>query len=272
MSAEVSIRIGDVQVTPLLDGWAPLPLADECPGRDVDWRDERRRFPWAFDGEASWAWHVRAFLLRTASERVLVDTGIGHLREPPYEVDGRIEDSLRDAALEPAAVTHVVHTHLHADHAGGACGPDGEPRFPNAMHHVHPSDWSFFAARGSSAREALTAIEANGRLDLDPADREVVPGVRVLHTPGHTPGHRSVVVGEGGHVLLLTGDLLHLPIQVAHPEWDSSHDVDPMLGAASRRVLLFRAMSSGWRVGVSHFARPFGRVGHDGWQPDAGPV
>jgi glyoxylase-like metal-dependent hydrolase (beta-lactamase superfamily II) len=271
MSAEASIRVGDVAVTPLLDGWAPLPLTDECPGREVDWGAEQRRFPWAFDGETSWTWHVRAFLLRTAAARVLVDTGIGHLREPPYDVDGRIEESLRDVAVEPNAITHVVHTHLHADHAGGACGPDGGPRFPDAVHHVHPSDWTFFAERGSLAREAMVAIEADGRLDLDPADREVVPGVRMLHTPGHTPGHRSVIVGHGAHVLLLTGDLLHLPVQVAHPEWESSHDTDPMLGVASRRVLLFRAMSGRWRVGVTHFARPFGRVGPDGWRADPDP-
>ena len=69
--------------------------------------------------------------------------------------------------------------------------------------------------------------------------------------------------------MLLTGDLLHLPLQVAHPEWPSSHDVDPDTGAISRVSVLARAQGAGWHVAVSHFARPFGHVVADGWS--AGP-
>jgi glyoxylase-like metal-dependent hydrolase (beta-lactamase superfamily II) len=158
---------------------------------------------------------------------------------------------------------------LHADHAGGACRPDGSPRFPNAVHHVHDADWRFFAEADDDddfeGRTAMQAIEERGRLSVTTKDRTIVEGVRVIHTPGHTPGHRSVLVEDGDDAMLLTGDLLHIPIQVAHPEWASTHDVDPMLGVGARRMLLFRARYRGWRVAVSHFGRPFGRVGDDGW-------
>ena len=258
------VRIGEVEVVPLCDGWAPLPLGDEAPGHDVDWDAERETYPWAFEGERDWQWHVHAFLLRTASGLVLVDTGIGHLGRPPFDVSGRIEEELAAIAADPGGVTHVIHTHLHADHAGGACRPDGEARFPNAVHHVHPADWAFFAGADDpddfNGRRAMLILEEAGMLDLAPEDREIVPGVRVVHTPGHTPGHRSAILADGPFTMLFTGDLLHLPIQIAHPEWASNHDEDEALGSASRAALLLQAREGRWGVAVSHFGRPFGGV------------
>lgn len=259
------IRVGDVEVVPLCDGFAPLPLADEAPGRAVDWDVERERYPWAFEGadEGSWAWHVHAFLLRTAFGLALIDTGIGHLGRPPFDVVGRIDAELAEAGADAEDVAHVVHTHLHADHAGGACRPDGEARFPNAVHHVHPADWTFFSHADDedlNGWEAMLILEEAGMLDLSPEDREVVPGLRVVHSPGHTPGHRSAILADGPFTMLFTGDLLHVPIQVAHPGWDSNHDEDPEEGAASRVALLDRAREARWGVAVSHFSRPFGGV------------
>jgi len=272
------IRVGAVEVVPLCDGWAPLPLSDEAPGNDVDWPAERAAYPWAFSPEdpGAWAWHVHAFLLRLSAGLVLVDSGIGHLGRPPADVAGRIEEELAAAGVGPTDVRHVIHTHLHSDHAGGACRSDGEPRFPNAVHHVHPADWDFFATADDSAefegRLAMRRLEELGMLDLDPDDREVVPGVRLLHSPGHTPGHRSVLLADDRAWMLFTGDLLHLPVQVAHPDWASGHDEDPGLGVTSRMGLLSRARDDRWGVAVSHFGRPFGRVLGDGrsqrWDPE----
>ena len=169
-----------------------------------------------------------------------------------------------DAGVEPADVRVVVLTHLHADHAGGGLGPDGEPRFPNARYVVHPADWAFFAdsddAQDYTARHALARVDDLGMLDLTEDDRDVAPGVAVVHTPGHTPGHRSVTLTQAPRTLLLTGDLLHLPIQAAHPEWPSSHDEDPAAGAVSRARLLQDARQGSWTIGVHHFAEPFGTL------------
>lgn len=257
------IRVGDVEIVPLCDGWAPLALAEEAPGHDVDWDAERSTYPWAFEGEDAWQWHVHAFLLRTASGLVLIDSGIGHLGRPPFDVEGRIDAELAEAGADAEDVAHVVHTHLHADHAGGACRPDGEARFPNAVHHVHPADWTFFGHADDedfSGWEAMLILEEAGMLDLSPEDREIVPGLRVAHAPGHTPGHRGAILEDGPATMLFTGDLLHVPIQVAHPEWESNHDEDPETAAASRAGLLSRARDERWGVAVSHFSRPFGGV------------
>jgi glyoxylase-like metal-dependent hydrolase (beta-lactamase superfamily II) len=137
---------------------------------------------------------------------------------------------------------------------------------------VHAADWAHFATDehrgGFHGRDAIAPLEGTDALSVTTADAEVAPGIRVVHTPGHTPGHRSVLIEDAGERVLLAGDLVHLPVQVAHPSWPSTHDGDPMLGVASRRLMLFRARVGGWVVGVPHFVRPFGRVGSEGWVPD----
>jgi glyoxylase-like metal-dependent hydrolase (beta-lactamase superfamily II) len=269
-----SVTIGSIEVTPLCDGWAALPLEEELPGRAVDWEAERARHPWAFppDEGPSWAWHVHAFLVPHPDGPVLVDSGIGHLGRPPFDVTGRIGEELGAAGVAPTDVAHVVLTHLHADHSGGACRPDGSsPRFPNARYHVHPEDWRFFEVHRTpedfTGRFVMRSIEEAGMLDLDPSDHEIVPGIEVRHAPGHTPGHRVVLLVDRDESLLLTGDLLHVPPQVVHPEWTSPHDEDPELGASERSRHLEAARAEGWTVGVSHFGQPFGRVGPGGWAP-----
>jgi glyoxylase-like metal-dependent hydrolase (beta-lactamase superfamily II) len=133
---------------------------------------------------------------------------------------------------------------------------------------VHPDDWSFFAEAKDPddfhGRTSMALLEQLGMLDLDPGDRDIVPGVRVVHSPGHTPGHRSVILTDGPFTMLFTGDLLHVPVQAAHPEWLSSHDEEPPVGVASRVALLAQARDERWGVAVSHFGRPFGGVLREG--------
>ncbi len=265
------VTLGPVRVVPLCDGWAPLPLREEMPGLDVDWDAERSRHPWAFpdDDRQSWAWHVHAFLVLHPDGVILVDTGIGRFGRPPFDVPGRLDEELRAAGVASEEVVHVVLTHLHADHSGGSCLPDGTPTFPNARYDVHPHDWTFFATERTpddfTGRFAMAALEELGQLDLVPSDHEIERGVSVRHAPGHTPGHRVVQIDAGDDTLLLTGDLLHVPPQIRHPAALSNHDEDAEVGARHRTRWIEASREARWTVGVSHLARPFGHVGGEGW-------
>jgi len=264
-----SVSIGRVQVAVVCEGYGPMSLEDEFPGTPVDREVVRAAHGWMFHDERSWAWHVHAFVLRTAFGMVMVDAGVSPF--PPYApwaVHTALDQALVGAEVEPAEVRLVVHTHLHADHSGGAV-VDGQPRYPNARHVVHRADWEHFANADDGedyvARHAMEVLDERGVLDLDPEDREVWPGIRVVHSPGHTPGHRSVVLVDGPDTLLLTGDLLHTPPQVARPQAPSSHDQDAEAACRSRVRLIRQARDGAWRVAVTHFARPFGRIGAQGW-------
>ncbi len=264
------LRMGDVGIAVACYGFAPLDLADECPGHDVDWQAERARHAWAFLDGRSWPWHVHAFVATGPWGTAVIDTGVGSY--PPYRpwATGSglaAEEAFDEVGSDPGDVGLVVLSHLHADHAGGAWAGES-PRFPNARYVVHEADVAFFADGHepyAAVREARLLRDL-GMLDTDPDDREVAPGLRVIHTPGHTPGHRSVVLDAGEATVLITGDLLHLPIQARHPSWPSSHDEDPERGAASRAAALGLAAEDSWLVGVPHFARPFGRIDDGGWR------
>jgi glyoxylase-like metal-dependent hydrolase (beta-lactamase superfamily II) len=138
---------------------------------------------------------------------------------------------------------------------------------------VHPADWAWFDGGGSAynARAPMERLLELDMLDLPPDDRKVWPGLQVVHAPGHTPGHRAVVLTEGDDTVLFTGDLLHTPVQVARPGERGNHDVDGGEAARSRAELVGQAWQGAWRVAVSHFAEPFGHVGSSGWVADLGP-
>ena len=224
------------------------------------------------DDATSWAWHVHAFLIRHPDGPVLVDTGIGDLGRPPYDVAGRLEEELAAVHVSPESVRHAILTHLHGDHAGAACPPRRTPplperpvprppgrlgvlRRPTERPTISPVGSRWPASRGSAPRPR----------PIGSRDR---PGLCPFGTPlGHTPGHRVVRLEEGDATLLLLGDLLHTTPQVAHPTWLSNHDEDPELAAEHRALWIDAADREGWAVCVGHFGRPFGHVAAASWSP-----
>ena len=155
----------------------------------------------------------------------MVDTGLGGNRPVAPWAPGEgltAEQAYEDAGVDPSEVSTVVLTHMHPDHSGGIRGSDGEPRFPNARHVLHPADWAFLAGDDSPSSprwhgRVCTACTNWGCWTWTKTNREVAPGIEVRHTPGHTPGHRSVLVHGGDEVILLTGDLLHPADPVREP-------------------------------------------------------
>lgn len=229
---------------------------------------------------------MRCLLVETGGLRVLVDTGLGNKEDEKFldiygvENDGRptrLEDSLRAAGVEPEEVDVVVCTHLHFDHAGGSTtlGEDGliRPSFPNARYVIRRGEWDFAhetneRVRASYMSRHFDPLAEAGQVELVDEDVEVVPGVRVVRTAGHTPYHQSVLVEAGDQTVFFPVDLAptsaHLPLP-----WIMGYDVEPLVTLESKREWLTRAGSEGWLMVFSHdavvaagVARP--RDGRDG--------
>ena len=229
---------------------------------------------------------MRCLLVEHDDGLVLVDTGLGNKEgerfRDIYGVDNagadgrtRLEDGVRALGHAPEDVRRVVLTHLHFDHAGGATYHDaaGALRiaFPNARYSVQRGEFDY--AAHPNERTGASYLPPNfvplaeaGVLDLVEGETEIVPGVRVLPAPGHTPHHQIVLVESGGETLAFLADLVptaaHLPLP-----WIMGYDVEPLLTLETKRRVLGRAATEGWLLVFEHDAEvAWGRLGHDGRQ------
>ena len=234
--------------------------------------DERNRIPLG----------MRSLLIEHEDGLVLLDTGLGNKETAKFHdiygvvnagAEGRtaLEDGIRAAGHAPEDIRLVINTHLHFDHAGGNSWrtPTGElaPAFPNARHVVQRGEVDY--ATHPNERTAASYFPANweplgARLELIDGDRELVPGISVRCTPGHTPWHQSVLLRSGGEVACFLGDLVpthhHLPVP-----WIMGYDVEPLGTLESKRTLLAEALRDDWLLVFEHDAEVgFGRVVHDG--------
>ncbi|MGV9299524.1 MBL fold metallo-hydrolase [Amycolatopsis sp. NPDC003676] len=218
--------------------------------------------------------HSHSFAFEKDGMKILVDTGIGNgkTRANPawHDLDTGYLDALTAAGFAPDEVDLVLLTHLHTDHVGwNTREQDGEwvPTFASARHVTSRAEREFWAGyemdgpRRQMFEDSVLPVERAGLLDLVdvPADGvEIVSGVRLLPTPGHTPGHVSIELTSSGETALITGDAVHHPVQFAHPEIGASVDIDPAESEKTRRRLLAGLADSGALVLGTHFAPPTG--------------
>ncbi|WP_329576100.1 MBL fold metallo-hydrolase [Kitasatospora sp. NBC_01250] len=264
-------RIDEVLLPPATGPWL-LPDATPEVVTGQDWLH-----PHFADHEGILHLDSHSFAVTVGGLRVLVDTGIGNGKERanPAWHDLRTDylERLTAAGYPPDSVDLVVITHLHADHVGwNTRQVDGEwvPTFRNARYLTSRTEREFWAgyamedARRQMFEDSVIPVEQAGLLDLVdvPAEgAEIVPGLRLLPTPGHTPGHVAVELTGQGERALITGDCIHHPVQLAHPGIGACVDIDPQQSEASRRGLLDSLAGTDALVLGTHFAPPTaGRV------------
>ena len=232
-----------MRVHPILDAEGTFfePFAEAFPGSGHE------------PADGVWRLVFRSYAVVAGDRVVLVDTGAASdtpLRPswgPP--ADGHLVDRLRaQAGVEAVDVTDVVLTHLHADHAAGSVTAAGEPAFPNARYLVHEAELPNPLAE--PIRDLLQVCRG-------PVD--VAPGVAVLPTPGHTPGHQSVVVSGDEGRTVLAGDVFLHEVQVLDPAVRYHYDADDEGACASRRMLL-RMMEEGAVLGTAHLREDYLRA------------
>jgi glyoxylase-like metal-dependent hydrolase (beta-lactamase superfamily II) len=191
---------------------------------------------------------VGSYLVQAPGLVALVDLGLGPMSMQTdtgatYD-GGALIANLAAAGVAPADVDLVLYTHMHRDHVGwtsSATQAGPEITFSNARHVVDGAEWRHWQEHPSPIGPAAdTVLEPLAdRVELCADGDEIAPGLRALATPGHTPGHMSVAVETGtAEPLVIAGDVLHSPAQVAHPEWCFGSDTAPAQAARSRRRLV----------------------------------
>jgi glyoxylase-like metal-dependent hydrolase (beta-lactamase superfamily II) len=219
---------------------------------------------------------LNCLLIDTPSGRVLVETGIGERVDDKTRAMRAYEGPWIAAALEatgflPETVNVVALSHLHFDHAGGLLRADGTRTFPQARIVAQRAEWD--VALGGNPRlvasyvqPELRLVESWGKQGWADGERELMPGVTVVPTGGHSTGHQAIIVrggGEGSRTLAFFGDLLMRP-WAANPRWVTSFDDFPLDSVARKGELFAQAADEGWIVVLSHEQmHPIGRLVRD---------
>ncbi len=218
---------------------------------------------------------IQGFLLKTPSHVILVDACVGNDKTVPGlpawhgRKDARFMAGLEATGVGAEHVDFVLCTHLHTDHVGWNTQLlDGRwvPTFPKARYLMPAADEEMQRARGSDLwRESVSPVIEAGQAELAGADHMLGDEVSLVPTPGHTPGHVSVLIRSEGRAAMITGDALHSAVQCWRPDWRFKFDVDCEMAVSSRRAFLEQAAETGAAVLGSHFTLPsLGRVEAEG--------
>jgi len=219
-----TMKVGDAEIVALSDMNCAYPTAmgELWPNVPVDdWRQYKERYPDTFDGDKM-RLEIGCYLVRSQGRTILIDTGYG-----PGPIDyigglrGELMADLARQKIEPTEVDTVFLSHLHLDHVGWNTIDQGGkfvPTFPNARYIAHQADLDHF--RKPEVRDAshypyldqcVEPLVELGIFDTISQDSDLTSEVRAIHTPGHTPGHMSVMVSSSGQRALIQGDVLIHP-------------------------------------------------------------
>lgn len=261
------LRVGNVEILSVSDGDIEFatPLSEICPDVPAhSWGPYLERYPDVFATPTTWRVHVGCYLLRSSGETFLVDTGLGP--EPNSRfigTSGVLLADLKRKGIDPGTIDTVFLTHSHGDHIGWNLRPGGHPVFPNARFIMSRVEWEWIPERISSGAPGMAAaaqqvlpLDSLKMLDLLEGETKLTDEITAIPTPGHTPGHMSLIVSSQGERACITGDAIVHPAQFTEPDWRVRMDFDSEAAAMTRHSLLDRFEAENLTVVSCHFPRP----------------
>ena len=269
------MNVGNVEIVALSDMNCvfPIPLAELWPKVPLNaWAPYRERYPDTFEDENHMRIEIGCYLVRSRGRTILIDTGYG---PGPIEslggLRGELMDDLAAKSINPQDVDTLFFSHLHLDHVGWNTTEQGGrlvPTFPNARYVVHQLDLAHFQKPEVRAAATYPYMELvvdplvdQGVFDTLSGDTDFTDEVRAVHTPGHTPGHMSVLISSQGQKALIQGDVFIHPAQVTQEDWSPLFDNDAEVATTTRGKVLDQVEAEGTPMISCHFPAPgFGRV------------
>jgi glyoxylase-like metal-dependent hydrolase (beta-lactamase superfamily II) len=261
------MMLGDFEITALSDGTFSLKASEVITGIAPKDLDAALSHSFLSDTiEES----VNGFLINTGSKLVLIDTGAGVYFGPTV---GKLLASLKASGYRPDQVDEIYITHMHGDHIGGLV-LDGKAAFPNAVVRASQKEADYWLSKANREAapqgakgdfdgvvQALQPYVSAGKFKPFDGDAALVPGIRAVAAPGHTPGHTVYVAQSKGQTLVLWGDTMHVAaLQFPDPSLTDQYDADAAAGAAQRKKIFADVAEHRYWVAGAHLSFP--GIGH----------
>jgi glyoxylase-like metal-dependent hydrolase (beta-lactamase superfamily II) len=266
-AAYYRFMLGKFEVTALSDGTTALPV-DQLLTQTTP--EQVKKTLAANYISMPYEMNFNAFLINTGDKLVLIDTGAGALFGPNL---GKMVDALKASGYTPEQVDEIYITHMHPDHIGGLVA-NGKAVFPNAVVRADKREGDFWLSQANldkagkddkgffqGAQAALKPYVDSGRYKPFDGAAELLPGIKPVPLPGHTPGHAGYMIESEGQKLLAWGDVIHVgAVQFAQPTVTIHFDADSKSAEAARLKLLADAAKQGYWIAGAHLSFP--GVGH----------
>ena len=277
----LSWQIGDVKVTRVVEMDLPIPYSPKTTFLAEATPEALAQMAWLFPhfakADGTLMLSIHALLVEAPGKKIVVDTCVGNDRARSIlggqKLQTKFLDHMKEAGFTRENVDAVVCTHLHVDHVGWNTMLEGGkwvPTFPNARYLIGKKEYAHWKSVENEEQQQILADSVQPIFDAGLAeevemDHRISPEIRLMPTAGHTPGHVSVVIESKGKSAVITGDMMHHPCQIGHPDWTPAFDSDKEAAKATRHAMVKDWADKPILVIGTHFAAPTaGHVKRDG--------
>ena len=259
-------QVGDIRITQVRESLGAIPPLGLFPDADLAVLEANRAWlaPHYLNDDGTLSLSIHALVVESMGKTIVIDTCVGDRPVPGYDaMSNRQTPFLADfaaAGFDVSTVDVVMCTHLHFDHVGWNTRRDGDrwvPTFPNARYLFNKVEYEWWdkgeEGHAVTFDTAVRPVMEAGLVELVDESYRITDEISFELTPGHSPGHMSVRLSSKGEEAIITGDMVHHPVQFVAPHWLMSADGDSAMAERTRRAFRERYADSSVRIFGTHF-------------------